>query len=299
MAVIIIITFFALGMALYDYFDSKEWTYVTSPVRNNKVFEERNKKYGAYSIRRDYNVLVLIILSCVFGFVILFKIFTSAFIDRSTVITIAPKYDTTLITLEAPPMQEIKTVKTPYKIEGGGGSGTPDDAPKDLHPKPMVAKPTTPVASTNHQKTGEGNKTTGDNTHNPATAKNPNPFASGSDGSGGGNNGGNGHGFGGDNGNGQGNGNGPGRGGATGRTRIKTPNSDDIISDEDCKVVFSIIVNASGDVISATENRGATTTSNSSLIAKARSLVIRETKYSAKPGAANFTTTITLRFQAH
>lgn len=296
MAVIIIITFFALGMALYDYFDSKEWTYVTSPVRNNKVFEERNKKYGAYSIRRDYNVLVLIILSCVFGFVILFKIFTSAFIDRSTIVTIAPKYDTTLITLEAPPLEPIKTVKTPYKIESGGGSGTPDKAPKDLHPKPMVAKPSI-TPGHDERKTGQGNKTTGDNVNNPATTKNPNPFANGSDGTGGGNNGGKGHGFGGDTGDGQGNGNGPGKGGAAGRTRIKTPNADDIISDENCRIVFNIIVNADGNVISATKTSA--TTVNTSLIAKARSLVMRDTKYSAKPGAANFTASITLVFQAH
>jgi len=49
-------------ISLYDYFNTRSWQQVTSNVRNNTVFEKRNRAYGAYTIRRDYNKRILIIL---------------------------------------------------------------------------------------------------------------------------------------------------------------------------------------------------------------------------------------------
>lgn len=49
-------------VSLYDYFSTKSWQRVTSTVRNNVVFENRNKSYGAFVIRRDYDKALLIIL---------------------------------------------------------------------------------------------------------------------------------------------------------------------------------------------------------------------------------------------
>jgi protein TonB len=55
-------------VSLYDYFSSRSWQRVTSNVRNNVVFEKRNKEYGAYVIRRDYDKTLLIIMgSMLFG----------------------------------------------------------------------------------------------------------------------------------------------------------------------------------------------------------------------------------------
>lgn len=55
-------------VSLYDYFSSRSWQRVTSTVRNNVVFENRNKEYGAYAIRRDYDKTLLIIMgSMLFG----------------------------------------------------------------------------------------------------------------------------------------------------------------------------------------------------------------------------------------
>lgn len=55
-------------VSLYDYFSSRSWQRVTSTVRNNVVFENRNKAYGAYAIRRDYDkTLLIIMVSMLFG----------------------------------------------------------------------------------------------------------------------------------------------------------------------------------------------------------------------------------------
>jgi protein TonB len=57
-AIVIIITAFSL----YDYYTTKSWQLITSSERNDTVFENRNKKYGAYQIRTDYNKRILLIL---------------------------------------------------------------------------------------------------------------------------------------------------------------------------------------------------------------------------------------------
>ena len=52
----------ALAISLYDYFYAKNWQQVTSASRNDVVFDKRNKQYGAYAIRRDYNREMSLIL---------------------------------------------------------------------------------------------------------------------------------------------------------------------------------------------------------------------------------------------
>lgn len=294
----ICIVVLALFIALYDYFDSREWQHVTSVQRNNFVFEERNKKYGAYSIRRDYNDLIMLILVCILAAVGLFKIINSTFIDKTAVTAIVPAYDTVAITLEAPPLQEIETVKTPYKIEGGGGSGTASNAKYDPTPNPMVDKQNTIDKSDVRAPSGKGNQTNSDNKTNTATTTNYNPFAHGTGGAGGGNHGGQGTGLGDDNGSGKGDGDGPGTGGRVVRKLVKAPNTNNIQSDEACKVVLNVTINADGDVVSTSPDRDGST-ANATIISQVSSLVKREAKYSAAPGARNVTVKLTVRITAN
>lgn len=53
------------AFSLYDYFSSKSWQMVTSKERNETVFENRNKEYGAYQIRRDYDKRILLVFLAV------------------------------------------------------------------------------------------------------------------------------------------------------------------------------------------------------------------------------------------
>lgn len=56
----------ALAISLYDYYTVKNWQQTTSDTRNDIVFDKRNKQYGAYTIRRDYNrEMTLIILGVI------------------------------------------------------------------------------------------------------------------------------------------------------------------------------------------------------------------------------------------
>jgi protein TonB len=48
--------------SMYEFFSSRNWQQVTSSTRNDVVFEKRNKEYGAYAMRRDYNKHLVAIL---------------------------------------------------------------------------------------------------------------------------------------------------------------------------------------------------------------------------------------------
>lgn len=50
-----------VAFSLYDYFSSRSWQMVTSRQRNETVFENRNKEYGAYQIRKDYDKRILLV----------------------------------------------------------------------------------------------------------------------------------------------------------------------------------------------------------------------------------------------
>jgi len=62
MGVIVIIVAFIGGISLYDYLSSRHWQQVTSAERNETVFADRNKAYGAYVIRKEYDKRLMIII---------------------------------------------------------------------------------------------------------------------------------------------------------------------------------------------------------------------------------------------
>lgn len=69
MEILIICAIIITVVSLYDYFSTKSWNSVTTAKnRNDVVFEGRNKDYGAYNIRVNYNRnLIFIMLSLVLG----------------------------------------------------------------------------------------------------------------------------------------------------------------------------------------------------------------------------------------
>jgi hypothetical protein len=285
MGIMIIIAVIISAVSLYDFYDTHNWQQLTSSARNSVVFEHRNKKYGAYSLRKDYNDMFAIIIAAVAGGLFLLLIlFTST---RTVYIAVAalPETDTTQLIIPAPPVEDILE-PTPMKIkEGGGGSGTPSDAPFDPTPDPQIKKQDTQKNPDEAVKSGQGNKNTGENKDNKAstTVKAPNPFGSG--GSGGGDKGGRGKGFGNDEGNGSGVGKGDGSG-TTKRVRLNNPNTDEISTDQSCDIHLKLTINAEGDVIRCDNISSLTTTTDQRIISKVMSIVKSQVKYNKKPGAS-------------
>lgn len=185
---------------------------------------------------------------------------------------------------------------------GGGGSGTPVEAEQSNQYVPQTEQVLTQHSSSTNHFSGNSNHTnTNHNNNNSASSQNSsnNPF--GSDGSGGGNESGNGSGVGNDNGPGNGSGSGNGSGGGTiKRKLIRTPNTKNIDSDEDCKIVINVKVNAAGEIVGTpTHDRIKTTTNDEALIRKVIALVKAEAKYNPVPNAAIFNTYIPFTITAN
>lgn len=122
MLVIVSIIVIVAVFSLVDYFSSRSWQRVISETRNETVFEKRNKAYGAYVIRKDYDRnLVLIMLSLVFGTGILFAAYNGFKkpVQATNVITYPPRIeDTTVLILDEiePPKPKVHE-KTEVKPE--------------------------------------------------------------------------------------------------------------------------------------------------------------------------------------
>ncbi len=80
------------------------WDSVVAPVRNDIVFEDRNKEYGAYEIRRSHNKNILIAL-IITGSSFAFIISLPAIIDwiKNKTEDVAVPVDITPVDLTAPP----------------------------------------------------------------------------------------------------------------------------------------------------------------------------------------------------
>jgi hypothetical protein len=303
MSTLIIIAIVALGVSLYDYFDSKDWQHITAVHRINVVFEERNKKYGAYSIRRDYNDLILFIM---IGVMVLFGAFSIAsFGLRVTAEEIkvpVVEIDTTLMTLEAPPMEHIETIPTPFKVVGGnGGSGSPDNSKYDPTPQPQVKEQDTQAKSDNKVFSGKGHATTGKDQNQEATTIEKSPF-SGS----GGKNGGDKTGlFGKDKGPGSGEGGegpGSGRGGSGEPKRhlVTALPTSQIQSDENCTVVVKVRVSPDGDVTATPIYvRSGSTTDNSVIIKEVIRIVKSHAKFNKVAGNTDQTFNLKVNVSAN
>ena len=91
-------------MAQQDNIMFNEWTNVVSSVRNDIVFENRNKEYGAYQLRRNYNRIVMMALWTTCTAILLIAL-TPKIIDlinhRTEVVDVP--VDITPVDLEAPP----------------------------------------------------------------------------------------------------------------------------------------------------------------------------------------------------
>lgn len=90
------------------------WNNVASPVRNDVVFEEKNKMYGAYVIRRNYNrvVALAVFIACA-SFV--FAVSLPAIIEMlsSKQEEVLPPVDITTVDLTPPPPLDPTTPPPP------------------------------------------------------------------------------------------------------------------------------------------------------------------------------------------
>jgi TonB family protein len=140
----IVLTLVVLGVSLYNYFDSKDLNQLTSTVHNNMVFSQRNRRYGAYTMRKSYNQVMLFILG---GTVVLFAAtmgthYTLARGGNVPNIAKAPEIlDTALLNLNTPPEEQEKTLPPTYSIKSSSGSGGESASDQEAQEEQEAEKP--------------------------------------------------------------------------------------------------------------------------------------------------------------
>lgn len=67
MTVIYVIVALITAFSLFDYYVNRNWEAVTSVSRNEAVFAQRNRQYGAYALRSGYNKRMTLILGGLVG----------------------------------------------------------------------------------------------------------------------------------------------------------------------------------------------------------------------------------------
>lgn len=117
MVAIGIIILFTLAISLYDYFTSKD-----SKRLSEQVAKAKNSRYGAYFLQKTYNLILASILVVSILILGIYVGVERGFGDNIIQADI-PKTDTFLLTLNAPPVQEIETLPADYKLSGNDGAG--------------------------------------------------------------------------------------------------------------------------------------------------------------------------------
>ncbi|MES2798400.1 MAG: TonB family protein [Bacteroidota bacterium] len=105
MSIIFVITALVLGVSLYDYYTSRSWQQVTSASRNDVVFEDRNRSYGAYQIRKDYNRNLIVIMLCISGSIGITYGINRYINGNGNDLDAASGIDYTQFTMEIPPVE--------------------------------------------------------------------------------------------------------------------------------------------------------------------------------------------------
>lgn len=112
-----IIILFTLAISLYDYFTSKD-----SKQLSLDVTKARNPKYGAHFLQKSYNlILTSIVVVCVL--ILGLYVGVERGFGSNAIQSELPKTDTFMLTINAPPLEQMETLPAQYKLSGKDGAG--------------------------------------------------------------------------------------------------------------------------------------------------------------------------------
>lgn len=121
MWIFVVLTLAVLAIALYDFFVSKAWHELTYAERDDQSAFLRERHRRANAIRKAYNRLMLVIVAVISALAVSALVANKTFGGSGSAIQPPKPYDTTQLTLEAPPLQPVETLPESYKLEGNAG----------------------------------------------------------------------------------------------------------------------------------------------------------------------------------
>lgn len=137
MAVIVFIVLITLALSLYDFVSSRDVERLSASVSKLKA-----QKYGAYDLRKSYNLVLTII-------VLVFSSLFAAYISYDKIYGFGSplaeqkeRSDTFMLTLNAPPLEHNETLPPAYTLNGKQGSGPKTTASNAAEPQTESEEPT-------------------------------------------------------------------------------------------------------------------------------------------------------------
>jgi protein TonB len=153
------------GYSIIEYYASKNWQFITSETRNEAVFENRNKSYGAYEIRKNYNNrIILIMIGFIVGiggisattiaYVRSMKVAPAKTTEHTTIIKLIPEDEKPIPEKKVEPTKTLPT-ENPETIVTEGTAGNPATTFTFVEPivkqtgeeNPMIGDPTVPAGT--------------------------------------------------------------------------------------------------------------------------------------------------------
>lgn len=151
--------------SIIEYYQSKNWQFITSETRNDAVFENRNKSYGAYEIRKNYNNRIILIM---IGFIVGIGGISATTIavvrkmhvpvakttEHTTIIELFPLTEKTIPEKKEEP-EKTTTIEKPETTISEGAAGNPSTTMTFIAPivkqtgeeDPMISDPTIPAGT--------------------------------------------------------------------------------------------------------------------------------------------------------
>ncbi len=137
MAIIVFIVLITLALSLYDFISSRDVERLSASVSKLKA-----QKYGAYDLRKSYNLVLTII-------VLVFSSLFAAYIGYDKIYGFGrpeaeqkERSDTFMLTLNAPPLEHNETLPPAYTLNGKQGSGPKTTASNASEPETESKEPT-------------------------------------------------------------------------------------------------------------------------------------------------------------
>jgi|GEM_PF-1486140 len=140
MGVMYVIVFITAAISLYDFYVSRGWQQ-TSAQNNDTVFSKRNRRYGAYTMRKTYNQVMAAILGGIFFLFIFFFLIHRGY-TGAPYVPAHIEIDTVLMALNAPPVDPIETLPASYKLDNDPGVGKTSTASEASPPAPQQPEET-------------------------------------------------------------------------------------------------------------------------------------------------------------
>lgn len=159
MFVLLIISLIVLGFSLFLYVDNEEWNFLNANLLYRSLFEEKNKQYGAFQLRKNaaglLTKIIFVFVLATAGLITLKKV---DLLPETNLANIANEVSDTTVFVLNNVQNTVETPPSAFNHQGNNGDNQPvaqngaqtNDDGKSEQPQSTSTAATTPTENTNN-----------------------------------------------------------------------------------------------------------------------------------------------------